>query len=239
MVPTKLLKRSAAAALWVLWLLSSAAGSPLAAKAKGGDKKKEGGEAPLTVQEVSRRMEEAQASVKDVQFLLKGEYVDTLSGEKDRLEARVAIRHPDRAFAHYTRPFEQFLYLDAKSVRIYHPEQKTVYVQEESGGSKGRLEIGVGREIARYMNKSRVSIIKDSKDSLVLLFIPKSDELGFESLKLTVDKTLWWPVSMEMETPSLAYRASFSDYRFNQNLPDTTFEFTPPEDAQVVEGAVF
>lgn len=194
---------------------------------------------PLTVQQVKENLERAQKGVSTLRFQLKGYYEDRLSKEKSRLEAEVTLKNPNKAFAHYTKPFEQFLYMNSEKNWLYQPDQKMVYTQKPQKGM-GRVELGIGKELQQYMEKSRVSIISDRGDRIVLLFLPRGgDDLGFERMELVLDKTLWWPVKMKMETPSLVYRVTFENYRFNDEVPDDLFHFEPPQEAKVVEGALF
>jgi outer membrane lipoprotein-sorting protein len=44
---------------------------------------------------------------------------------------------------------------------------------------------------------------------------------------------------MEVETTSTISKANFKDFVFNKGLADSLFKFTPPQDAQVVEGGAF
>lgn len=192
----------------------------------------------LTVQQVKENLERAQKGVSTLRFRLKGYYEDRLSKEKSRLEAEVTLKNPDKAFAHYTKPFEQFLYMNSEKSWLYQPDQQMVYTQKPQKGV-GRVELGIGKELQQYMEKSRVSIISDRDERIVLLFLPRGDELGFERMELVLDKILWWPVKMKMETPSLVYRVTFENYRFNDEISDDLFRFEPPQEAQIVEGAIF
>jgi len=97
----------------------------------------------------------------------------------------------------------------------------------------------VGRALKKYINVSRVSIIKNSGDEVVLLFIPMDNNQGFDRMKVSIHKKDWWPYRMEVETPSMTTKAEFKDFVFNKGLADNLFKFTPPQDAKVVEGGAF
>lgn len=198
-------------------------------------------EAPLlTVSEVSTKVEDAQDSVVDVQMKLEMTMKDSLSGQEQHQNGLIQIKSPDKVYVHYDKPNEQFLYVNGGSMQMYQPDQKTVYVQKsEKGKERSPFYLGVGRALKKYINVSRVSIIKNSGDEVELLFIPLDDNQGFDRMKVSIHKKNWWPYRMEVETPSMMTKADFKDFVFNKGLADNLFKFTPPQDAQVVEGGAF
>jgi outer membrane lipoprotein-sorting protein len=194
----------------------------------------------LSVQEVSQKVEDAQDSVDDVQMKLEMTMKDSLSGQEQHQNGLIQIKSPDKVYVRYDKPNEQFLYVNGGSMQMYQPDQKTVYVQKNvSGKDRSPFYLGVGRALKKYIKVSRVSIIKDSGDEVVLLFIPVDDNQGFDRMKVSIRKKNWWPYRMEVETPSVTTKADFKDFVFNKGLPDNLFKFTPPQDAQVVEGGAF
>ena len=213
-----------------LWLLVFAAG----ARAEG-DKPKD-----PTVEEISQKVEEAQSSVADVRMDLNMDMKDSLSGNTQNVKGVIQIKSPDKVYVHYTKPEEQFLYVGEGLMQMYQPSQKTVYQQHGGKGKdSGPMYLGVGKELKKYIQISRVSIIKNSADEVGLLFIPLVDDAGFDKMRVYIHKKDWWPYQMEVETPATVTKARFSNFAFNQGLKDGLFEFTPPKGAQVVEGAVF
>ena len=194
----------------------------------------------LTVSEVSTKVEDAQDSVVDVQMKLEMTMKDSLSGQEQHQNGLIQIKSPDKVYVHYDKPNEQFLYVNGSSMQMYQPDQKTVYVQKnEKAKARSPFYLGVGRALKKYINVSRVSIIKNSGDEVELLFIPLDDNQGFDRMKVSIHKKDWWPYRMEVETPSVTTKADFKDFVFNKGLPDNLFKFTPPQDAQVVEGGAF
>lgn len=194
----------------------------------------------LSVAEISRRVDEAQAAMKDVQMELKMEMKDALSGTKQKIRGVVKMKNPGRVFTHYTHPIEQFLYVKKNLVQMYQPDQGTVYRQKSQGGKAGEpVYLGVGHELNQYLAISRVSVVKEDGENVTLLFVPKRNDALFERMKVTINKRTWWPYKIEMAAPSVETKAEFGEFKFNQGMEDSLFEFTPPDDAQIVEGAVF
>jgi outer membrane lipoprotein-sorting protein len=194
----------------------------------------------LTVKEVVNKVETAQDSVDDVQMKLEMSMKDTLSGQEQHLHGLIQIKSPDKVYVHYEKPNEQFLYVNGSSMQMYQPDQKTVYTQKsEAGKDRSPFYLGVGRALKKYVKVSRVSITKDSGDEIVLLFIPVDDNQGFDRMKVLIHKKDWWPYQMQVDTTSTITKADFKDFVFNKGLADSLFKFTPPKDAQVVEGGAF
>ncbi|HEY5039347.1 MAG TPA: outer-membrane lipoprotein carrier protein LolA [bacterium] len=193
----------------------------------------------LSVGDVSAKVEAAQAGAQDSQMDIVMEMKDSLSGAVQQVKGVLKTKTPDKVFVHYTKPSEQFLYVGGNLMRMYQPDQKTIYVQSGSSSSSAPVYLGVGRELKKYIQISRVSIIKNSDSEVGLLFLPLKDDAGFDRMKVFIHKKDWWPYQMEVETPSTIIKAHFSNFSFNQGLKDSLFDFTPPKDVQTVEGAIF
>ncbi len=194
----------------------------------------------LTVEDVSKKIEEAQASIRDVQMDLNLEMKDSLSNQKQSCKGAIKIKNPDKIFVHYTKPTEQFLYAQGDLLEMYQPDQKTVYEQHQAKkGHSAPVYLGVGKELKKYFDISRVTIIKNDGNEVGLLFIPLSENAGFDSMKVYIRKKDWWPSQMEMLNPSMETKARFNNFQFNKGLSDQLFQFKPPAETQVVEGEIF
>lgn len=229
-VESSFLKNGVSVSLWLLLFCSA-----VQAKADGVKK-------PLTVDEISQKVDAAQSGVKDAQMDLGMEMKDSLSGSVQKIKGQVKIKNPDKVFVHYSEPISQDLYVSGPLAQMYQPAQKMVYRQKSPSGKEAEtpLYVGVGKELKRYMKISQVSILQDSDQEIRLLFKPKNaDDAGFDEMRVTIRKSDWWPTRMEVTTPSATTRAEFDHFHFNQGLKDDLFSFTPPKDTEVVDGAVF
>ena len=194
----------------------------------------------LTVKDIAQKVEDAQGAIQDVQMDLDMQMKDSLSGSQQNVKGVVEIKSPDKVFVHYTQPSEQFLYIGGSLIQMYQPDQKMVYQQKNGDGKGAPLYIGVGKQLKKYIDISKVSIIKNSDSEVGLLLIPNDNlSAGFDRMKVFIHKKDWWPYQMEMETPSTFTKAHFSNLAFNKGLKDSLFQFAPPKGAQVVEGAIF
>lgn len=194
----------------------------------------------MSVEEITRNVEEAQGSVRDARMNLEMEMKDSLSGEVRKVKGIISLKSSDKVYVHYTKPTEQFLYVKGSLMQMYQPDQKTIYQQHNGKGKDASpVYLGVGRQLKRYVDISRVSIGKNNRDEVELLFVPAIENAGFDRMKVSIHKKDWWPFRMEVQTPSMTTQAQFSNFAFNQGLKDNLFDFKPPQGVQVVEGAIF
>ncbi len=199
------------------------------------------GKKELTVSDVAQKVEGAQNSIQDAQMDLEMEMKDSLSGAEQKSRASVSMKSPDKIYAHYTKPEEQFLYVGGSLSQMYQPGQKTVYQQRTGKGKRAEpVYLGVGKQLKKYIGISKVTLCRNNDNEVGLLFIP-NDKMtaGFDKMRVYIHKKDWWPYQVEMETPSMNTKAKFSNFSFNKGLKDELFKFTPPKDAQVVDGDIF
>jgi outer membrane lipoprotein-sorting protein len=196
-----------------------------------------GANAPPEVKAVLDKVEEVQSTVMDVQMDLRMQVKDSVSGQKQSVRGQVEMKSPDKVFVHYTKPTEQYLYINGNALLMYQPDQAMVYKQSAAKGQP--VYLGVGKQLKMYSNTSRVSIIKESGSEVVLLFVPDGGNAQFERMRVTVRKSDWWPGKVEIESSSMTSVAEFLKPVYNQGLKDSIFKFTPPAGVNVVEGEIF
>ncbi len=196
---------------------------------------------PLTVKDVSDLVEAAQLAALDAQMDLRMEMKDGLSGQTQNYEGKVFTKSPGKVYVHYTKPEEQFLYVGDQGSQMYQPSEKMVYVQKAAKGKNAKpVYLGVGQQLKKYIDISKVKIASENGDEVVLDFTPlDKDQSGFDHMKVTIRKKDWWPTQVEITTPAMANKVRFTQLALNQGLKDEIFDFTPPKDAQVVEGDIF
>ncbi len=196
---------------------------------------------PLTVKDVSDLVEAAQLAALDAQMDLRMEMKDGLSGQTQNYEGKVFTKSPGKVYVHYTKPEEQFLYVGDQGSQMYQPSEKMVYVQKAAKGKNAKpVYLGVGQQLKKNIDISKVKIASENGDEVVLDFTPlDKDQSGFDHMKVTIRKKDWWPTQVEITTPAMANKVRFTQLALNKGLKDEIFDFTPPKDAQVVEGDIF
>jgi len=75
----------------------------------------------------------------------------------------------------------------------------------------------------------------ESEDQTVLKLIPKDDEFSFSSIELFIDGDNLITKALIDDPATGKIKIELSDYQLNKNLPDSFFQFSPPEGSQVID----
>lgn len=75
----------------------------------------------------------------------------------------------------------------------------------------------------------------ESEGKKILELIPKDDASSFNSIKLFIDGDNLITTAIIKDPASGEIKIDLSDYQLNKNLPDSFFQFSPPEGSQVID----
>ena len=75
----------------------------------------------------------------------------------------------------------------------------------------------------------------ESEGKKILELIPKDDASSFSSIKLFIDGDNLITTAIIKDPASGEIKIDLSDYQLNKNLPDSFFQFSPPEGSQVID----
>jgi len=75
----------------------------------------------------------------------------------------------------------------------------------------------------------------ESEDQTVLELIPQDNEFSFNSIKLFIDGDNLITKALIDDPATGKIKIELSDYQLNKNLPDSFFQFSPPEGSQVID----
>ena len=91
------------------------------------------------------------------------------------------------------------------------------------------------RIIYDYPPKCELSSEKEGEAD-ILIFVPKeSSNLGFSEAKVWIDKDNLISKVELRGTGSEKTEVDFSNYKLNQNQPDSKFKFNPPEGSNIID----
>jgi outer membrane lipoprotein carrier protein len=88
--------------------------------------------------------------------------------------------------------------------------------------------------IFEYPQDCDLSTFK-SEGQTVLKLIPKDDEFSFSSIELFIDGDNLITKALIDDPATGEIQIELSDYQLNKNLPDSFFQFSPPEGSQVID----
>jgi len=121
---------------------------------------------------------------------------------------------------------------DGETSWNYNEKQNKVIITNYD--TEGNKIFSIDQMIYEYPKKCELSTY-ESEELRVLQLIPKDNSLGFKSVKLFIsDDNLISKVLID-DLASGSIQVDLSDYQINKNLPDSLFNFTPPEGSQVLD----
>jgi len=121
---------------------------------------------------------------------------------------------------------------DGKTSWSYNQkDNKVVITDYESDGNK---ILSIRQIIFDYPQDCDLSTF-ESEGKTVLQLIPKDDAFSFSSIKLFIDGDNVITRALIDDPASGEIRVDLSNYQLNKNLPDSFFQFSPPEGSQVID----
>lgn len=150
----------------------------------------------------------------------------------------ITVKKGGRLHWAYERPVERLFVADGETLWVYEPEEAQVVV-EKGFSTKQRL----GKALSFLWGEGKlaesfeVGVPKEhpfGKGAAVLELTPKTDKT-FRKLVLRIDpKTGQVTASVLHETAGNTNRFDFRDAVVNSGIPDSKFEFVPPEGVDIV-----
>jgi outer membrane lipoprotein-sorting protein len=110
-------------------------------------------------------------------------------------------------------------------------QQKVVITDFESEGNK---ILSIRQIIFEYPEDCELNTF-ESEGQKVLELIPKAEAFSFNSIRLFIDNDYLITKAFIDDPASGAIQIDLSNYQLNKNLPDSYFQFSPPERSQVID----
>ncbi len=110
-------------------------------------------------------------------------------------------------------------------------DDKVIITDYESEGNK---ILSMRQIIFDYPQDCDLSTF-ESEGKTILELIPKDDAFSFSSIKLFIDGDNLITKALIDDPASGAIQIDLSNYQLNKNLPDSFFQFSPPEGSKVID----
>jgi chaperone LolA len=122
---------------------------------------------------------------------------------------------------------------DGTTIWNYNKSQNKVVINNVSGSDPSSFTID--KFLFDYPSKSIVTLEKEN-DRNVLVIVPQEEKkLNFKKTKILVSQDyLIIQVNIENLTGTIT-NFQLSNYKLNQNLPDSRFSFSPPEGTNIID----
>jgi outer membrane lipoprotein carrier protein len=115
----------------------------------------------------------------------------------------------------------------------YNKGQKKVVINNASVSDPSSFS--VDKFLYDYPSKSVVTLEKEDDHDVLVLIPQKDSNMNFNKTKIRVNRDyLIIEVSIE-NLPGTMTNLQFSNYKLNQNLPESRFIFSPPEGTNVID----
>jgi len=126
----------------------------------------------------------------------------------------------------------QTIVADGKTSWNYNKKNKKVIISDYDEAGSGLLSINY--LVYQYPSECDLSLSTEGT-SQILNLIPKSKKNNLGEVKLYISKENLIDKAVISNPASGTMEVSFSNYKLNQNLPDSKFSFTEPEGTTVVD----
>ena len=126
----------------------------------------------------------------------------------------------------------QTIVADGKTSWNYNKKNKKVIISDYDEAGSGLLSINY--LVYQYPAECDLSLSTEG-NSQILNLKPKSKKNNLGEVKLYISKENLIDKALISNPASGTMEVSFSNYKLNQNLPDSKFSFTEPEGTAVVD----
>ena len=126
----------------------------------------------------------------------------------------------------------QTIVADGKTSWNYNKKNKKVIISDYDEAGSGLLSINY--LVYQYPSECDLSLSAEGT-SQILNLKPKSKKNNLGEVKLYISKENLIDKALISNPASGTMEVSFSNYKLNQNLPDSKFSFTEPEGTAVVD----
>ena len=195
---------------------------------------------------VLANMEEAHSKISTIAANLK-QAAFPKDMEKQEAEGKLIIAKPGKLRIDYEKPEPQTLVMKDETVWIYTPSLKQVIKQKmDTSNLQQKVLLDLFGSI-ESLKKSYHVIFgthpdrlfwnkgdKPYSDDCELVFKPKEKDKGLFEMKALMRIDTWLPVSIEVNDGENRLFLHLSEMKINEEIPEETFDFKTPEEAEVV-----
>lgn len=192
-----------------------------------------------TINNLVNLMKTRYANINDYQ----GKIVLQVTDKGVLQEGDIFYKYPGKFKIEINSPDRKIYVCNGKTLYIYYPSMSVVGIQNLKRGSNNIITYGQSRETLGYIFDAYTFNFSEGKslyqfNNFKVYKIKgwaKRVEAGFKSLELYVDETgfIVYQSAVNLEGKTIKYY--FNSYKVNQDLPDLLFNFSIPDNVQIIE----
>ncbi len=184
------------------------------------------------------KIQETYEKTKDLKASFSQEVTMKSMNRTEKEEGVFYFKKPQKMVWDYQKPKKKKLVINPQSAWFYLPEDRVVYLQDTESLLKSKLTIkflsGLGNLQEDFQITFSRSAPVDEEGNYHLLLVPKSADIGTESISLTIDKDSFRVRQFSFsDTYGNASRIRFRNITINSGLPDGMFTFKTPPGTEV------
>lgn len=191
-----------------------------------------------TINSLVNLMKSRYASISDYQ----GKIILQITDKGALQDGDIYYKYPGKFKIEINSPEKKVYVSDGKTLYIYYPSLSVVATQNLKK-SQNNIIYGQSKETLGYIfdaysfNYSEGKSLSSFNNFKVYKIKgwPKRVEAGFKSLELYIDETGFIVYQAAINLEGKLIRYYFTSYKVNQDLSDLLFNFTIPDNVQVIE----
>lgn len=191
----------------------------------------------LTVSEIIEKVETVDAKLKTLSADFKQFVRWDESGTAQTVEGSVSFKKKKLLRVEHKIPEPQLIVSDGSWIWVHRKETNQVIQmrlddwRKSEPMAQGLLDLG---GYAELLKKYDVSVATRSAGFIELKLEPREGKKDF-TLTLKVSTSDWFPWETVLRVGEVVVRSKFENVKFNPELPEKLFAFTPPTGADVFQ----
>ena len=191
-----------------------------------------------TINSIVNLMKNRYANISDYQ----GNIILQITDKGTPQEGQIYYKYPSKFKIEINSPEKKTYVCDGKTLYVYYPSLAVVATQNLNKGQVN-IQYGQSKETLGYIFDAYTFNFSEGKSLTTfnnfkvykLKGWAKRVEVGFKSLELYVDETGFIVFQSAVNLEGKLIKYYFTSYKVNQDLSDLLFNFTIPDNVQVIE----
>lgn len=193
----------------------------------------------ITLDEILKKMEEADLKIADVSFSFTQEILITLTLEKSNITGEAIFKKPDLFKIEHTKPEKQMVVSNGKKIFFYQKEFNQVMIDDwKSLSAKGNFPKGIfnfSSTIFELKNNYHVSLSEtDETEKYYVLLLMLKNQPQDMKIKLWISKETYLCEKTEMRSETVVSTVTISNIKTNKGIKDSFFKFKIPKGVQII-----
>ena len=195
---------------------------------------------PLPLEELIAKIQERYEQTKNLRAKFVQEATIKSINQTLTEEGTVYFKKPKRMLWDYSKPSHKRLVINPQKAWLYIPDENLVYVQDAKKVLTSKMTVRFIAGIGKLKDDFQITFAPqnstDEKGNYLLCLTPYSQEMGIEKLTMKINKDTFYTMNFNfIDIYGNITKLTFTDMKTNINLPDSMFNYTPPEGVEIYE----